>query len=126
MENKPAIIPIYTSKGDAVAFLAYPYLYNRSGEWIGWVTPKRDVYSILGYYVGTLTNDPRILRRRVTAPLKPRLAPPPPPPKKVYPSATIPLAPLMSELTFSTVDVLLEEPELLHTLDLGELKEDLD
>jgi len=126
MENKPTIIPIYTSKGDAVAFLAYPYLYNRSGEWIGWVTPKRDVYSILGYYVGTLTNDPRILRRRVTAPLKPRLVPPPPPPKKVYPSATIPLAPLMSELTFSTVDVLLEEPELLHTLDLGELKEDLD
>jgi hypothetical protein len=126
MENKPAIIPIYTSKGDAVAFLAYPYLYNRSGEWIGWVTPKRDVYSVLGFYVGTLTNDPRILRRRVTAPLKPRLAPPPPPPIKVYPFATIPLAPLMSELTFSTVDVLLEEPELLHTLDLGELKEDLD
>jgi hypothetical protein len=125
MENKPAI-PIYTSKGDAEAFLAYPYLYNRSGEWIGWVTPKCDVYSVLGYYVGTLTNDPRILRRRVTTPLKPRLVPPPPPPKKVYPSATIPLAPLMSELTFSTVDVLLEEPELLHTLDYGELKEDLD
>jgi hypothetical protein len=126
MENKTASIPIYTSKGEAEAFLCYPYLYNRGGEWIGWVTPKRDVYSVLGYYVGILTNDPRILRRRLTAPLKPRLAPPPPPLKKVYPSATIPLAPLMSELTFSTVDVLLEEPELLHTLDLGELKEDLD
>jgi hypothetical protein len=44
----------------------------------------------------------------------------------VYPSATIPLAPLMSELSFSTMDVLLEEPGLLHTLDMGELKEDLD
>ncbi|KAF0107137.1 MAG: hypothetical protein FD146_1978 [Anaerolineaceae bacterium] len=125
MENKPAIIPIYTSKGEAEAFLAYPFLYNRSGEWIGWITPKREVYSVLGYYVGSLTNDPRILRKRVTSSLKPRLDPPPPPPK-VYPPATIPLAPMMSELTYSTMDVLLEEPELLHTLDVGEFKEDLD
>jgi hypothetical protein len=119
------MIPIYTSKGDAAAFLAYPHIYNRSGEWIGWVTQKREVYSVLGHYVGTLTNDPRILRKRVTASLKPRLNPPPPP-GKMYPPATVPLAPMMSELTFSTMDVLLEEPELLHTLDLGELKEDLD
>ena len=54
------LIPIYTSKGDAEAFLDYPYLYNRTGDWIGWVTSKRDVYSVLGHYVGYLTNDPRI------------------------------------------------------------------
>ena len=42
------LIPIYTSKGDAEAFLDYPYLYNRTGDWIGWVTSKRDVYSVLG------------------------------------------------------------------------------
>jgi hypothetical protein len=125
MENKSTTIPIYTSRGDAAAFLAYPHIYNRSGEWIGWVTPKRDVYSVLGHYVGALTNDPRILRKRVTSSLKPRLNPPSPP-VKVYPPATVPLAPMMSELTYSTMDVLLEEPELLHTLDLGELKEDLD
>lgn len=119
------LIPIYTSKGDAEAFLDYPYLFNRSGEWIGWVTPKREVYSVLGDYVGTLTNDPRIIRKRATSTLKPRLRPPAPP-GKVYPPATVPLAPLMPELTHSQVDVLLEEPERLHTLDSGELRQDLD
>lgn len=118
------LIPIYTSEGDAEAFLDYPYLFNRSGEWIGWVTPEREVYSVLGNYAGTLTNDPRIIRKRATGTLKPRLQPPAPP-KKVYPPATVPLAPLMPELTHSQIDVLLEEPERLHTLDAGELRQDL-
>ncbi len=119
------LIPIYNSKGDADAFLDYPHIYNRNGDWIGWVTPKREVYSVLGYYVGYLTNDPRILRKRATSALKPRLEPPPMP-NKVYPPANIPLAPLMSELTQSLIDVLLEEPERLHPLDAGELRQDLD
>ncbi len=119
------IIPIYTSRGDAEAFLEYPYIFNRNGEWIGWVTPRREVYSVLGYYVGYLSNDPRILRKRATSTLRPRLKPPPAP-QKIYPPATVPLAPLMSELTHSVIDVLLEEPERLHTLDAGELRPDLD
>ncbi|MFN8413182.1 MAG: hypothetical protein U0Z26_12415 [Anaerolineales bacterium] len=123
--NPTRIIPIYTSRGDAEAFLVYPYLFNRLGEWIGFATPKRDVYSVTGHYVGTLTNDPRIIRKRATATLKPRVEPPPPP-KKVYPPATIPLAPMMSDLTPSMVDVLLDEPERLHTTDSGEGRQDLD
>jgi len=121
----PTLIPVYTTKGDAEAFLAYPFLYNRSGDWIGWVTPKREVYSVIGYYVGNLTNDPRILRKRTTGTLKPRLKPPAHP-KKIYPPATIPLAPMMPELTQSVIDVLMDEPERLHTLDTGEYREDLD
>ena len=124
MPDSQPIIPIYTTKGDAEAFLVYPYLYNRSGEWIGWVTREREVYSVLGYHVGTLSAEPRILRKR-GAEFKPRQAPPFPP-KRVYPPATIPLAPMMRELMSDTVDVLLEEPERLHTLDLGELRQDLD
>jgi len=120
-----ALIPIYTSKGDAEAFLDYPYLYNRTGDWIGWVTSKRDVYSVLGHYVGYLTNDPRILRKRATFTLKPRLQPPPTP-KKVYPPATIPLAPMMGELAHNVTDILLDEPERLHPTDSGELRQDLD
>ncbi len=58
-----AIIPIYTSRGDAEAFLCYPYLFNRLGEWIGWVTSDKHVYSVLGIYVGELTTEPRILRK---------------------------------------------------------------
>ena len=125
MNNRPSVIPIYTSRGEAAAFLVYPYLFNRNGEWIGWVTPNREVYSVLGYYVGMLSDDPRILRKRVTGLLKPHLAPPPPP-NKMNPPATVPLARIMSELTFSMVDVLLEEPNRLHTIDIGELKEDMD
>ena len=119
-----ALIPIYNSKGDPDAFLDYPYLFNRHGDWIGFVTPRRDVYSVLGLYVGYLTNDPRILRRASTATLKPRL-PVPAEPAKVYPPATVPLAPLMSELPRTIVDVLLEEPFRLHAADTGELREDI-
>jgi len=128
-ENTPTLrrtlIPVYNSKGDAEAFLAYPHLFNRNGDWVGWVTPHRQVYSVLGYYVGYITDEPRILRKRVTSTLQPRLGPPAPP-KRISPPATVPLAPMMREITYSTVDVLLEEPERLHTLDLGELREDLD
>jgi len=115
--NRPPVIAIYTSRGDAEAFLAYPYLYNRMGEWIGWVTPNRDVYSVLGVYVGELTKEPRILRRGSVASLKPPQTPPPPPPPLAIP-ATVPLAPLMSELLPGTIDVLAEEPHRLHPLDV--------
>ena len=119
------LIPIYTSKGDAEAFLLYPYLFNRNGDWIGFVNPKREVYSVLGYFVGTLTSDPRIIGKRATSPLKPRLQPPLKP-EKVYPPATIPLARMMADLGSSTIDILLEAPERLHTVDSGEQRQDLD
>ena len=119
------IIPIYNSNGEAEAFLVYPYVFNRGGEYIGWVTPQRDVYSVMGYYVGSLTNDPRIIRKRAEDELKPRLKCPPTP-KRITTPAQVPLAPLMKELTHSLVDVLSEEPDRLHTLDSGEFREDMD
>ncbi len=119
------LIPIYTSRGDPDAFLEYPYIFNRNGDWVGWVTSKREVYSVLGHYVGYLSDDPRILRKRATSALRPQRTPPPTP-KRINTPATIPLAPMMSELTQSTIDVLMEEPERLHPLDIGELREDLD
>lgn len=119
------IIPIYSSRGEAAAFLVFPYLFNRSGEWIGWVTPQRDVYSVMGYFVGTLTNDPRIVRKRAGNDNKSHL-PPPPHPGKITTPAVVPLAPMMKELTLSLIDVLSEEPERLHTMDSGELREDMD
>jgi hypothetical protein len=124
-QNQSRIIPIYNSQGEADAFLMFPHLFNRSGEWIGWVTPQREVYSVMGYYVGTLTNDPRIVRKRSEDDLKPRLRAPSHP-GRIIPPATVPLAPLMKELTHSLIDVLSEEPERLHTLDSGELREDLE
>lgn len=119
------IIPIYTSRGEVEAFLVFPYLFNRTGEWVGCVTPQREVYSVLGYYVGALTSDPRIVRPRSDDAAKPRLHVVPPPGRITTP-ATLPLAPLMSDLPHSTVDVLLDEPERLHTIDSGEFREDMD
>ena len=122
---KLKMLPIYTSKGDAEAFLVYPYIYNRIGDWIGFVTPKREVYSVIGYYVGMFTEDFRIVGKRATNTLKPRLKPPPPP-AKVYPPATVPLAPMMRELTHGQIDILLDEPDRLHPLDSGEFRDDMD
>jgi hypothetical protein len=125
MSSKQRLIPIYTSRGDLGAYLAYPFLHNQQGEWIGWVTRQREVYSVLGNYVGWLTNDPRILRKRTYDFSKPRLEPPSPPPRIQVP-ATVPLPPMMAELSFTTIDVLEEEPEKLSTVDFDELREDMD
>jgi hypothetical protein len=119
------ILPIYTTRGDAGAFVAYPHVYNPVGEWVGFITAGREVYSVLGYYVGYLTEDRRIVRERNPSTPKAHLEAPPSP-VNIRPPATVPLAPLMGELTYSTIDVLLEEPERLHTLDVGELREDMD
>lgn len=123
--TQATLIPIFTTKGDAEAFLAYPYLFNRNGDWIGFVTPNREVYSVLGEYVGMLTNDPRIVRKRSTSTLKSRLKPPAKP-QKIYPPATVPLAPMMAELSHSVIDVLIDAPERLHTVDSGESRQDMD
>lgn len=124
-QNQNRLIPIFSSRGETDAFLVFPNLFNRGGEWIGFVTPQRDVYSVLGVFAGMLTNEPRIVRKRATSTLKPRLNPPPHPGRISVP-AVVPLAPLMSDLTSSLIDVLAEEPERLHTLDTGELREDMD
>jgi len=124
-QNMSRIIPIYNSQGEAEAFLAFPHVYNRNGEWIGWATPKREVYSVLGFYVGSLTNDPRIVRNRSGDLEKPNMKPPAYQGRITIP-ANVPLAPMMKELTHSLIDVLSEEPERLHTVDSGELRDDLD
>ena len=124
-QNQQRIIPVFASNGEAEAFLVFPYLFNRSGEWIGWVTPKREVYSVMGNYVGTLTNDPRITRKRAEEETRSRLQPPPKPGRIPAPTS-VPLAPMMSDLPHSLIDVLLDDPDRLHTLDGGELREDMD
>ncbi len=115
--------PIYTTNGDCRAMLVAPNIYNLSGEWIGWITPENEVFDVQGLYVGRLSEDMRILRKRSLAYVERRKAPDPP--KPIRAPATIPLPPLMAELPYSEVDVLDEEPERLHTMDTGELKEDM-
>jgi hypothetical protein len=118
-------IPIYTSRGDWAALLVFPYLFNTLGEWVGWVSADRQVYDVDGIYVGWVTGEPRILRKR-TYDRAPARRDPPDGASKIRPPATVPLPPMMAELPFEVVDVLDEEPERLHTIDTGELKEDID
>jgi hypothetical protein len=119
------LIPIYNTPGDWSAFMHYPYIYSPLGEWIGWITPEREVFDVDGVYVGMLTEEPRILRRRTNDRPLPRRSPPMRP-EPIRPPARVPLPPMMAELPFGIIDVLDEEPERLHTIDGGELKEDLD
>lgn len=119
------LIAIYTTHGDVAGFLKYPYIFNRQGEWVGWVTAERDVYSVHGHYVGWLTDDPRIVRKLSSGLLKPRLTPPTEP-MPISPPATLALAPLMSELPSGSFDVFEESPELLPAVDFGDLKDDMD
>lgn len=127
MATKTKLIPIYTSRGDLGAYLLYPYIYSATGEWIGWVASDRSVYSVHGHYVGTLSKDPRILRKREwtseAAPPRQEIPPPPPP---IRPPAHVPLAPQMAEISLNMIDVLEEAPELLPPIDFGELRDDMD
>ena len=122
-KRKP--IPIYTTPGDWAALLVFPHLFSTVGEWIGWVSPDRQVFDVDGVYVGWLTDEPRILRKRIIEKELPRKLPPEAP-DRIRPPATVPLPPMMAELAFEVIDVLDEEPERLHTTDTGEFKEDMD
>jgi len=101
-------IPIYTTPGDWSALLVFPYIFDPVGEWIGWMSPDRNV-------LRRRIIEGDLIRREV-----------PPHPGRVRPPATVPLPPMMAELPFEIIDVLDEEPERLHTTDTGEFKEDMD
>jgi hypothetical protein len=119
------LIPIFNSRGEVGAILVFPYIYNLSGEWIGWVTPEREVFSVHGVYVGFLTKDPRILRKREMAEQLKRQSPPPPPSTIQIPSL-MPLAPVLPEVAQNMIDVLEEADFLLPPKDSGEHRQDLD
>lgn len=125
MAEPQKLIAIYTTRGDVGAFLRYPYIYNCAGEWIGWVTDQRQVYSVHGHYVGYLSGDPRILRKHSSGYLKPRRDPPPRP-ERLHPPSNLPLAPMMPEVPIGSYDVLEERPDMLPPVDFGDLREDMD
>lgn len=125
MSSNIRCVPIYTTKGDLGAFLVYPYILDRTGEWIGWVTSDRLVYSVHGHYVGYLGNGPRILRKLSDSFDQPRQIPPKRPERMTLP-VSAPLAPLMAELPYGIIDVLEDSAELLPSVDEGELREDMD
>ncbi|MFM8323124.1 MAG: 4-fold beta flower protein [Chloroflexota bacterium] len=125
MSDAPKLITIYTTRGDVGGFLAYPYIFSRSGEWIGWVTQDQRVFSVHGHWVGRMTGEPRILRKREFGNSEPRRTPPQVPAPIRIPER-IPLPGMMAEIATNEVDVLDELPELLPPVDAGELRDDMD
>ena len=121
------LIPLYSTTGDWAGLFHEGHIFNNVGEWIGFVAPgTNQVYSVRGEYVGWLSNDFRVLRKRAIDELAPRLSPPPRPPKLTVP-ASVPLPPLMSDLTYDTIDVFDEMPDRLHTSDeVEETRPDMD
>lgn len=118
--------PIYTTRGEHAAFFENGQLYNLSGEWIGFVDTRNGyVYSVLGEYVGYISKDGRILRKRAMDDTIPKRTPTSIQGRKVVPGS-VPLPPMVSDLSFDTIDVLEDMPERLHTMDSGELKDDMD
>jgi hypothetical protein len=120
------LVPIYTTAGDVGAFLAYPYIFNCEGEWIGFISPERTIYSTHGNYVGWLAEGPRILRKLADGYDRSRIDVIPPFTLRIKPPAISPLPPMMPELTFGEMDVLMDRPDMLPPVDFGELREDMD
>jgi len=119
------LIALYTTQGELGAILRYPYLFNPLGEWIGWVTETRAVYSVYGSYVGQISDEWRILRPRSLENRHPS-RPPRDRPGNINPPAHFPLPLMMPELPLNLMDVLEEAPGLLPTIDSGEFKRDLE
>jgi hypothetical protein len=66
------------------------------------------------------------LRKLADGYTRPRLDIIPPFTLRIKTPAISPLAPMMPELTFGEMDVLMERPDLLPPIDFGEMREDMD
>jgi hypothetical protein len=122
--------PIYSTAGDWVALLHEGFLFDTYGERIAWLDGK-DIYTLDGEYAGFLSDDGRVLRKRVHKQRSLRAVPfaikggptashaSPSLPSKIRPPARVPLAPLFAELPWQLVDVFEENPEIFeHISDL--------
>lgn len=114
---------IYDTHGEWQATLIGNSLFSVRGEYIGFVE-KGDVFKRDGEWIGRLGRDGRILRRRAEIRRDFHPQPPKAPSRPVRLPAHAPLAPLMAELDFSTVDVLCEEPEIFRRI--SDLRPDLE
>ncbi len=121
-----AQFPIYNSRGEWVALLADMCLYNPRGEWVGYISRSGQVFSVLGKYVGWLSRDFRILRKKTQDQTIPASPPPSHPSLKLRVPDHVPLPPMMADVPFDTFDVMCDEPERLHNLDDDPDAQDMD
>lgn len=115
------MIPIYRSDGEWVAVYDKGHLFSVEREWLGFVI-GREVFDPSGDYLGFLSDDHRLLRKRTLRELA-HHPPPPRPPRPILP-ANMPLAPLLRALPYQIIDVFEEYPE--RFIFISETRPDMD
>lgn len=113
--NKPFFI--YDTAGDWQATKIGSVLFDARGDYIGFVQNEDyDVYTASGEWIGALSHDGRIIRKR-NAPRQQLLTTvPPKPPKPEKLPARAPLPPQTGDLGFDKIDVLEWDPEVFKRL----------
>ncbi len=106
---------IYNTDGDWFAAKIGDHLFDPRGEWVGFVE-NGEVWTASGEWIGALSRDGRILRKRAAPhrPLRKDIPPRPPRPENL--PARAPLPPMMAMLSYDTVDVLEEEPDIFKRI----------
>jgi hypothetical protein len=129
MSSKPANpspdkpVFIFDTHGDWQATRMGQFIFSSRGEYVGYVEGE-DVYKQDGEWLGRLSKDGRILRKRSERRTALHPHPPAKPPKPGNLPARAPLPPMMAELTYSIVDVLEEDPDILKRI--SDLRPDIE
>ena len=113
---------VWTTSGDWIATRIGNYIWDGSKTWVAWLDGQ-DVYTTDGEWIGSLSRDSRILRSRSAARKPLRTDIPSAPPSPDLP-ARAPLPPMFVELTYATVDVLDEDPEVFKRI--SDMRPDMD
>nr|MBN1229630.1 hypothetical protein [Anaerolineae bacterium] len=103
---------IWNTYGDWIATLVDGFVWDHRGTCVAWVEGEnKEVFTADGEWIGQISKDSRILRKRTE--LRRDLHPSPPafPPRPDLP-ARAPLPPTFSELPYSIIDVLEEDPDV--------------
>jgi hypothetical protein len=113
MPDKPQFI--FNTAGDWHATAIGPHIYDARGEYVAFLE-GRTVYTADGEWVGELAKDGRILRKRAgkSRPLHPN--PLPKPAIKPNLPGRAPLPPQNAEISYDTIDVLEEDPDIFKRL----------
>lgn len=119
--NKPVFI--FDTRGDWHATKIGDFIFSSRGEYVAYME-EGDIYKRDGEWIGRLSKDGRILRKRSERRRSLHANPPPAParPEKMPPRA--PLPPMMAELDFGTVDVLDEDPDIFKRV--SDLRPDME
>lgn len=103
-------IYVFDTFGEWQATRFGDFIYDLTGTWVAWLEGE-EVFSTDGEYIGNFSRDQRILRKRA-APLRSLRTDIPAEPDKPDMPARAPLPPMFAGLSYDTVDILDEDPQV--------------